>query len=293
MAMKHELNFWVVGGDMRQCKLAQLLAEDGHRVHTYGMEEGVTPVSGLTMEKSLEGITLADCVVLPLPISDGDGELNAPLTQQKLMIADVLGVLAPKQVVCGGRVDAETAALAAERGHTILDYYAREELIVANAVPTAEAVLQVALREMPITLHNARVLVLGFGRVGFMIAHQMAALGAKVSVAARRYDALAWAKAMGYGAEKIGELVGWMCGYDLVVNTVPSMVLREAELADMKPDALIIDMASKPGGVDTQAAARLNRKVVRALALPGKTAPVTAGGIIKDTIYNMLQELDA
>ena len=84
-----------------------------------------------------------------------------------------------------------------------------------------------------------------------------------------------------------------MCGYDLVVNTVPSMVLREAELADMKPDALIIDMASKPGGVDTQAAARLNRKVVRALALPGKTAPVTAGGIIKDTIYNMLQELDA
>ena len=135
MAMKHELNFWVVGGDMRQCKLAQLLAEDGHRVHTYGMEEGVTPVSGLTMEKSLEGITLADCVVLPLPISDGDGELNAPLTQQKLMIADVLGVLAPKQVVCGGRVDAETAALAAERGLTILDYYAREELIVANAVP--------------------------------------------------------------------------------------------------------------------------------------------------------------
>jgi len=65
------------------------------------------------------------------------------------------------------------------------------------------------------------------------------------------------------------------------------------ELKELKPDALIIDMASKPGGVDTQAAARLNRKVVRALALPGKTAPVTAGGIIKDTIYNMLHELGA
>ena len=34
-AMKHELNIWVVGGDLRQAKLAQLLAEDGHTVHTY------------------------------------------------------------------------------------------------------------------------------------------------------------------------------------------------------------------------------------------------------------------
>ena len=74
MAMKHELNFWVVGGDMRQCKLAQLLAEDGHRVHTYGMEEGVTPVSGLTMEKSLEGITLAGlCCAFLFPFLMGTG----------------------------------------------------------------------------------------------------------------------------------------------------------------------------------------------------------------------------
>ena len=35
--MKHELNIWVVGGDLRQEKLAQLLAEDGHTVHTYAL----------------------------------------------------------------------------------------------------------------------------------------------------------------------------------------------------------------------------------------------------------------
>ena len=93
------------------------------------------------------------------------------------MIADVLGVLAPKQVVCGGRVDAETAALAAERGLTILDYYAREELIVANAVPTAEGVLQVALREMPIPSTMPGFWYWALAGFGFMIAHQMAALG--------------------------------------------------------------------------------------------------------------------
>ena len=43
--MRHELNFWVLGGDMRQGKLAQLLAEDGHRVHTYALEDGASCIS--------------------------------------------------------------------------------------------------------------------------------------------------------------------------------------------------------------------------------------------------------
>ncbi len=44
-------------------------------------------------------------------------------------------------------------------------------------------------------------------------------------------------------------------------------------------------------GVDFEAAARLGVRVIWALSLPGKTAPVTAGESIKNTIYNMLSEL--
>ena len=54
--MRHELNFWVLGGDMRQGKLAQLLAEDGHRVHTYALEDGAVPAPGLTAEPGLSGV---------------------------------------------------------------------------------------------------------------------------------------------------------------------------------------------------------------------------------------------
>ena len=161
----------------------------------------------------------------------------------------------------------------------------------ANALPTAEGAIQIALEELPITLHGARVLVIGYGRLGRALAPRLAGLGARVSVSARKCADLAWVESFGWGAERTGALAGWLCGCDLVINTVPAPVLGEAELAELRPDCLIIDLASKPGGVDFAAAARLGRKVVWALSLPGKVAPVTAGKAIQTAIYNILSEL--
>ena len=286
--MKYELNFWVAGGDMRQAKLAQLLAEDGHRVHTYALEQALPAV---TAEDSLDGLGRADCVILPLPVSAAPGLLNAPLSRQSHPLTPLYSALSPGQLVCGGRMDEDTVEQLQARGATVRDYFAREELAVANAVPTVEGAIQIAMEELPITIHGARVLVVGYGRLGKLAAHRFDALGARVSVAARRYEQLAWAQAFGYGTEHVGQLAGWLCSYDLVVNTVPARVLGEAELADLKSDCLIIDLASKPGGVDLDAASRLGRRVVWALSLPGKVAPVTAGASIRDTIYNILHEL--
>ena len=288
--MRNELNFWVVGGDMRQAKLAELLSADGHAVHTFALEE-LGPLEGVRQEKGLAEAELADCVVLPLPAAGGDGRLNAPLSRLSLPLAEVFSGLRPGQVVCAGRVDAPARAQAEALGLTLRDYFAREELAVANAVPTAEGAIQIAMEELPITLHGARALVIGYGRLGRALAPRLAGLGARVSVAARKYADLAWAESFGFGTEHTGQLRPWLCGYDLVVNTVPARVLGEAELAELRPDCLVIDLASKPGGVDLDAAARLGKKVVWALSLPGKVAPVTAGRAIRTAIYNILSEL--
>lgn len=245
--MKNELNFWVVGGDMRQAKLAELLADDGHTVHTFALENAQDLI-GVTAEQSLERAAMSDCVVLPLPTEAGKGLLNSPLSAAPLLLEEVFSALRPGQIVCAGRVSPDVADLAMRHGLTLHDYFLREELAVANAVPTAEGAVQIAMEELPITLHGARVLVIGYGKLGKLAAHRFAALGAKVSVSARRFDDLAWAEAMGYGVEQTGRLVGWLCGYDLVVNTVPACVLEEKELSDLKSGCLIIDLASKPGG---------------------------------------------
>ena len=287
--MERELNFWVAGGDLRQAQLARLLAEDGHTVHTWALEEA--PLPGLDHQRGPEGIERADCVVLPLPVSAGAGLLNAPLSAREHPLEGLLDRLSPGQVLCGGRVDPDCAALAGERGLTVRDYFAREELAVANAVPTAEGALQLAMEHLPITIHRSRVLILGFGRVGQATGQRFAALGARVTVAARRYDQLAWAQAMGLEGEPLDQPAGWQCNYDLVVNTIPARVLGREELAALRPDCLILDLASKPGGVDLAAAGELGLTVIWALSLPGKVAPVSAGRAIQQAIYHLLHEL--
>lgn len=250
--MKNELNFWVVGGDMRQAKMAELLSADGHTVHTYALERLGELGEGVQMQEDLEGARLADCVVLPLPVVGEGSLLNAPLSATAHPLSGILDALRPGQAICAGRVSAPVQDMAARRGLTLHDYFAREELAVANAVPTVEGAIQIAMEELPITIHGARALVIGYGRLGKLLSHRLAALGARVSTAARSWSDLAWIEALGYGVEHSAQLEGWLCCYDLVINTVPAPILDRAALADLRPGCLVIDLASKPGGAGVE-----------------------------------------
>ena len=131
-------NIWVVGGDPRQAALAALLADDGHSVHTYALDQG----EGMKCEPSMAGVDRADCVVLPLPAMGADGKLNAPLAAERHELKKVLDALRPGQLVCAGMVGKSLKKMAEERNLALRDYFAREELAVLNAIPAALAVWQ-------------------------------------------------------------------------------------------------------------------------------------------------------
>ena len=58
----------------------------------------------------------------------------------------------------------------------------------------------------------------------------------------------------------------------------------------LKKGSLLIDLASKPGGVDIEEAGNAGVKTIWALSLPGKVAPISSGEIIARTILNILEE---
>jgi dipicolinate synthase subunit A len=118
----------------------------------------------------------------------------------------------------------------------------------------------------------------------------MAALGARVTVAAREYGELAWAAAYGFGTVGLEDLSWELGAFPLVVNTIPAPVLNEKRLAWADPDAYLLDLASAPGGIDRTAARARGLRVTRAPGLPGRTAPVTAAAAIRDAVYHILRE---
>lgn len=218
----------------------------------------------------------ADAAVLPLPIKP-DFDLS---------LLDG-AVKRGGYVFAGGSFPALEEYCAAHE-LTLRNYLAREELQVLNAVPTAEGAVEILIHELDITLWGSQTLITGFGRIGEVMARMLAGLGSQVTVCARRPEQLAKAEGMGCGTVSFSEELDRLLPcFDAVINTVPAVVLDEKRLLLVKKGCLIVDLASKPGtAVGTQTGA----KIIHALSLPGKTAPITAGKIIGKTIENILRE---
>ncbi len=227
----------------------------------------------------------ADVLVFPLPYAI-DGKINAPLWNKPIDIE----VNSKCRFVFAGKADNQLAKICSESGVILNDYAEREEFAVMNAIPTVEGAIEIAISKTPYTIHGSRCLVVGYGRIGKLLSSALRSLGADVCVTARKYSDLAWIAANGCKSAHTSSLNEIVSDYNIIFNTVPQMLFDFRVLANTKPDVLLIDLASRPGGMDFEVAKRLNRRAIQALSLPGKCAPDTAGDIIKNTIINILEE---
>lgn len=273
-------SFCLIGGDARQLALADLLTRDGCRVLPLALSDAPTDLSRAAG---------ADCVLLPLPLERTPGLLSAPLCPQSIPLERVFATLRPEQHIFGGKISKHAQLLAQQQGLTIRDYLQRDELAIANAVPTAEGALAAAMEALPFTIHQSRVLIVGFGRVGQCTALRFRALGADVSVAARSPGQLALARSLGCQPLPLGTATG---DFDLIINTVPAVILTRDKLEHLG-HPILLELASPPGGFDREAASQLGLRLIPAPNLPGKVAPVTAARAIQQTLYHMLEELHA
>ena len=291
--MNKFLNISFIGGDKRQIRVISGFSQMGCNIKTFGFEDAVFPPEvNVDFSSSVkECINNADIIILPLPYNTGTDILNNTFSDKKINISDIISNISEKQILFAGRADSRLKALAELYNIKLIDYTDREELSVLNSIPTVEGAIEIALSKTPYTIHGSRCIVLGFGRIGKFLSSTLDALGAKVSVAARKYSDLAWIKAGGYTPIQFKNLEDDIGSYNIIFNTVPVMVLDYKMLSKIPDTSLIIDLASRPGGVDFETAASLKKNVIHALSLPGKVAPDTAGDIIKDTICNILEEL--
>ena len=283
--------YTIIGGDLRNVKLAESISADGSQVNIFGFKNakfGVKIDENMDLETAIDD---SEVVIGPLPCSNDNETINAPFHNEKIYINEVLKTIKKNQLFIAGRISDKILNLSKAYNVYAIDILEREEMAVLNAIPTAEGAIQVAMEELPITLNGCKAIVLGYGRVGKVLSKMLEGLGVEVYAEARKFSDLAWIKALGQKPVSLSELKYYVGKMDIIFNTVPSKILEADVLELVDKDCLIIDLASKPGGVDLEKEKELGIKVIWALSLPGKVAPVTAAEIIKQTVYNIVEEL--
>lgn len=264
----------ILAGDNRQLALYTLLKKRGFSVKF--VLDGTKDC-----ETELQALKQFGVVVLPVPTTRDGVYLNASQLKSKLKLAALFAALKPGTVVFGSGFLPEFEE---NENLKIVDLLKNETLLQKNALATAEAALALTITQTNFTLFKSNVLVFGFGRIAKFLARYCKVLGAVVTVAARRPEVLTAAATQGFTALPFAEINSFLPHYNIVINTVPAMVLPKEKLQKLQPNCFILDLASKPGGVDFKAAESLNLKSLHALSLPGKYAPNSAAEYMAEAI---------
>jgi dipicolinate synthase subunit A len=217
---------------------------------------------------ALDAIRKADFIVLPLPYSVDKIHLNTPLSQGEVHLEDIFSAISENQVVVGGKFDSTAERIAADKNLRLIDYYKREDLAILNAVPTAEGAINIAMQELPTILSGCKVLIMGYGRIGRILAHKLYGLHTEIYISARKHEDFAWIEAFGHNSIGYDEIDKYLGDFDVIFNTVPILMLDKNRLEKIRPDTVIIDLSSNPGGIDFNSAKNLGKNVIWALSIP-------------------------
>lgn len=287
----------VIGGDKRIVSATKALVESGFDVKVWGIDS-VYFDKELCVDACEDAVNNINVLILPTPPSEDEVRVNCPLfsNESGIKFHKLLEILSPDTVILGGRMSPRFRDIASKKNFKTYDYFNREELLIKNAVPTAEGAIGIAIDKCSKTIFGAQIAIVGYGRIGEVLATKLGLLGADVTVYARKVAGIAKAKALGLKGRKIefrngiNSLCELADGYDIIYNTVPYWIITEEIVKNMPKSTMIIDLASAPGGVDIIAAKKYNLDIIHALGLPGKTAPESAGRIIAESITNIIME---
>ena len=204
-----------------------------------------------------------------------------------LSVRDVSRIPSCSRVFCTQYSD-EVMVAFKERGVMVFYYFDDELLAMRNAYLTAEGALAHIILKTNRCVKDMRALILGGGRVGKSVAKLLHDVRCHVYAAIRDPKEYAFAAIYSDGVYWMSEMTRHLHEFDVIINTIPELILKEEVLEKIKKDCLIVDLASKPGGVDFARAAELGLTAVHELGIPGKTAPQSAGLAIKDSVFRIL-----
>ena len=273
---KIPLAAFIPGGDGRMVHTARVLERAGYTVTLYGQDGGAPPADPIA-----EIISAADLIVLPIPVSRDGITLNAPMTTKTIPLDGLAAALRKGQTVAGGGFSAALKDAIRAKGCTLYDSLTDERFALPNALATAEGAIALAITETADLLADTDCAILGYGRIGKRLSRLLMAMGARVTVFARKASARAEATATGCAALPLTDVPANLSRHPLIFNTIPARLFDFGKL--LPTGGTVIDLAPIYDAVESP-------RVIRAASLPAKYAPGFAGRPFGECILAHLRE---
>ncbi|MGG1551193.1 MULTISPECIES: dipicolinate synthase subunit DpsA [Paenibacillus] len=282
----------IMGGDARQLEVIQKFTELDATVTLLGFDNLGRQFNGVTHAKLDSAVFQhVDVLILPVVGTDDAGHVESIFSSEELVLTDELFSSLPKHAkVYTGMAKSYLKQIGKAHGIEVVELLERDDIAIYNSIPTAEGALMMAIQNTDITIHGSVCMVLGFGRTGFTMAKTLQGLGATVKVGVRKPEHFARAWEMGFQPFYTKDLYSEVSNIDLLFNTIPTMIVTAQVITNIPHRALIIDLASKPGGTDFRFAEKRGIKAMLAPGLPGIVAPKTAGRIMANTLSQLIEE---
>jgi len=255
---------FVCGGDKRSIYIAKYFGLEGYSVKTYGLGIG---------NESLDELKDSNMLVLGLP-SVKDGKINMPLSNEVVTLKELVGYCSPDTVVAGGRLTKDDIEIIESQGLLARDYSEDEIFQVENALYTAEGTVCSLIENTEKSLCGMKILILGGGRISKALSSLLANAPCKICVYARSELGRTFFNMRGIETTKTPNC---LCGYDVVINTVPADILPYDTLKNASKDSLIIDLSARPGYVNKEICKELGLKLMYLPGIPLTSAPCSAG----------------
>lgn len=257
--------FAIVGGDKRHILLAEKLKIKG-KVEIYGLDKKLPSTNSLA-----NVIGNSNIIISAIPFTRDNIHINTPLSNEKIQIKRFNELTKDKLVLTG------------------TDFLENEEYNIFNAELTTEAIIGILINELHIRIMNSSVLILGYGRIGRILLKYLKKLYSNVYCTYNNEKEKAWIKVNKGIPIEFNKIQNFLnIRFDCIINTIPDVILKEAELKLIK-DTIILDIASEKCLNNNRILEINNIQYFQKLGLPGKYFPYISADIMENIILEKIK----
>ncbi|MFC7061159.1 dipicolinic acid synthetase subunit A [Halobacillus seohaensis] len=284
----------VIGGDARQIEIIRRLHEWDAHVYLAGFDQlNGSFTECIDLDFDGPQVQQLDAIILPIAGTDDHGGVDGIFTNRTINLRIEWLKKTPKHCqIYSGIANKVLQNMAKEADRELIPLMDRDDVAIYNSIPTVEGTIMMAIQHTDFTIHGSNVIILGLGRVGMSLARTFDQLGANVTVGVRTSGGVARVHEMGLKAMDMRQMDIYDMNCDYLLNTVPAPVVDASVIKKLPQHALILDLASKPGGTDFRYSEKRGIKAILVPGLPGIVAPKTAGKIVANVICKQLQEIN-